>query len=85
MAWQARLASPISASNDSVYALFEFYDDSDAVTVLATSAFSFPAAWTNSDMQKAVQARGAQLRTAYTRAAALAATFPPATTIIAIP
>jgi hypothetical protein len=85
MAWQARLAAPIAASNDSISAVFEFFDDADATTVLAAASFMFSPTWTNSDMQKAVQARGAQLRAAKVRADALAQSFPPVSTVIAIP
>lgn len=85
MAWQARLAAPITANGDSIGAFFEYYDDIDAATVLATATFSFGPSWTNGDMQAAVRARGALLRSAYQRAGVLAQAFPPVTTVISIP
>lgn len=85
MAWQARLVGDITAAADRIAATFEFFDDANASAVLWTETFTFAATWTNADMQKAVQARGAQIRTAQARAAALAAAFPPISTVIAIP
>jgi hypothetical protein len=84
MAWQARLAADVKAGGDKVIATFEFFDDADGA-VQVTESFSFPPTWTNADMQKTVQARGAQLRAAKVRADAIALAFPAVTTVIAIP
>lgn len=85
MAWKARLTQDIRYAGDKVVAEIEFYDDQAPSTVLHTETFAFPPKWSNGTMQTAIQVRGAAVRTASTRAATMAAAFPPATTVINIP
>jgi hypothetical protein len=91
MAWQARLDG-IGTTADKVVAAFSFYDDqaandpkTGAPPIVWAEAFSFDPTWSAVDMQKTVQARGAQVRAAKIRADALNAQFPASSTVIAIP
>lgn len=84
MAWQARLSQAIVPNGKAVTATFEFYDDVTPLVILWVEVFSFSPAYTNAQMQQAVQTRGAELRTAKQRADTLAVAFPVGTTI-AIP
>lgn len=84
MAWQAKLTA-LFPSDTKVVATFDYADDAAPTVLLAREQFAFDPTWSAADMQKEVQSRGAQLRTAKNRADALVAQFPVGTTIIAIP
>jgi hypothetical protein len=85
MAWKARLKDPIVAAGDHVVATFDYFDDADPATTLGTQTFAFDPTSVAADMQAQVQSRGKELRAATVRATALAAQFPPVTTVINIP
>lgn len=84
MAWRWQIASTIlkETNGSRVQADIKYYDDANpantptpAVFLHAQSFFFDPAA-SNADMQAMIQAEGQRARTAVTRAAALAASFP---------
>lgn len=91
MAWQARLEQ-IAASGSKVVASFAYYDDAGPIdpktsqpVVLWNESFTFDPAYTAAQMQAAVRARGAELRSASDRVAQLLVQFPVSSTVIPIP